>query len=50
MTGEQHFRVAEELLNESDTIQDPTDVLRAAQIHATLALTAATYGTWTVDL
>lgn len=49
MTGPEHYRTAEELLAEADTILRPHDeghceadrFLAAAQVHATLALTAA---------
>ncbi|MEU3447200.1 hypothetical protein AB0H29_08215 [Streptomyces thermolilacinus] len=50
MTGPEHYRRAEELLVEADTILRPNDegpceadrVIAAAQVHATLALVAAT--------
>jgi hypothetical protein len=50
MTGPEHYREAERLVAEADTILRPHDegpceadrVLAAAQVHATLALAAAT--------
>lgn len=46
MTGPQHYREAEKLLHLHECIceqgDDPGDVMAAAQVHATLALAAAT--------
>lgn len=46
MTGPEHYREAEKLLSLDEAIRegggDPGDVLHAAQVHATLALAAAT--------
>lgn len=51
MTGKDHYRLAEQLLRDVDQNQfhqgsgDPAtrELLAAAQVHATLALAAATY-------
>jgi hypothetical protein len=55
MTGEEHYQRAETLLTllaEMDEMSadDRADLIGQGQIHSTLALTAATYGTWTVEL
>lgn len=46
MTGAEHYREAEKLLALDERIRegggDPGDILHAAQVHATLALAAAT--------
>ncbi|MFI8104744.1 hypothetical protein [Streptomyces sp. NPDC086023] len=46
MTGPEHYREAEQLLALDEHLRenggDPGDILHAAQVHATLALTAAT--------
>ncbi|MEU6342157.1 hypothetical protein ABZ883_14590 [Streptomyces sp. NPDC046977] len=46
MTGPEHYQQAENLMTEYEAIVenggDPGDMLQAAQIHATLALAAAT--------
>ena len=44
MTGLEHYRAAEKLLADAaDRVGDwPPDLLAAAQVHATLALVAAT--------
>jgi hypothetical protein len=48
MDGSSHYKEAEELLalfmssTRSDPISEPDQVLQAAQVHATLALAAAT--------
>lgn len=48
MTGPEHYREAEKLLALDEVIHkeggDPGDILQAAQVHATLALAAATVG------
>ena len=44
MTGPEHYREAEQLLNEADDDSTivPADLIAQAQVHATLALAAAT--------
>lgn len=54
MTGPEHYKAAERLLAEAvDSVAggDPApELLAAAQVHATLALTAATALCWHADM
>jgi hypothetical protein len=42
MTGPEHYRLAEGYVEQARTLDDPMPLLAAAQVHATLAMAAAT--------
>jgi hypothetical protein len=42
VTGPDHYRLAEGYVEQARTLDDPAPLLAAAQVHATLALAAAT--------
>lgn len=42
MNGPDHYQTAEKLLEQADQFTEADELIAAAQVHATLALTAAT--------